>query len=108
MLLLARLSRACHIDGRLADFIKPHNPTLVLFEATGGWEMNAVRHDGRPLQSHHPDVLPAAPAGRKTQQGGQDRLHAQGPCHPQCHDEESNLLATNVISKNKNYHSMIT
>jgi transposase len=28
----------------LADFIKPHNPALVLFEATGGWEMNAVRH----------------------------------------------------------------
>ena len=28
----------------LADFIKPHNPTLVLFEATGGWEMNAVNH----------------------------------------------------------------
>jgi transposase len=28
----------------LADFIKPLAPTLVLFEATGGWEMNAVRH----------------------------------------------------------------
>jgi len=28
----------------LADFIKPFAPTLVLFEATGGWEMNAVRH----------------------------------------------------------------
>jgi len=28
----------------LSDFIKRHNPTLVLFEATGGWEMNAVNH----------------------------------------------------------------
>jgi transposase len=28
----------------LADFIKPLAPTLVLFEATGGGEMNAVRH----------------------------------------------------------------
>lgn len=28
----------------LADFLKPHNPTLVLFEATGGFEMNAVNH----------------------------------------------------------------
>jgi transposase len=28
----------------LADFIKPRDPALVLFEATGGWEMNAVRH----------------------------------------------------------------
>lgn len=28
----------------LADFIKPRNPELVLFEATGGWEMNAVNH----------------------------------------------------------------
>jgi transposase len=27
----------------LADFIKPQTPALVLFEATGGWEMNAVR-----------------------------------------------------------------
>ena len=26
----------------LADFVKPRNPELVLFEATGGWEMNAV------------------------------------------------------------------
>ena len=29
---------------RLAAFINPLTPTLVLFEATGGWEMNAVRH----------------------------------------------------------------
>ena len=28
----------------LADFIQPLTPALVLFEATGGWEMNAVRH----------------------------------------------------------------
>jgi len=28
----------------LADFLKPRNPELVLFEATGGWEMNAVHH----------------------------------------------------------------
>jgi transposase len=28
----------------LADFINPLTPALVLFEATGGWEMNAVRH----------------------------------------------------------------
>lgn len=28
----------------LAEFLKPKNPTLVLFEATGGWEMNAVHH----------------------------------------------------------------
>jgi transposase len=28
----------------LADFIKPQAPALVLFEATGGWEMNAVNH----------------------------------------------------------------
>jgi transposase len=28
----------------LADFIKPQKPTLVLFEATGGWEMSAVNH----------------------------------------------------------------
>ena len=28
----------------LADFIKPRAPALVLFEATGGWEMNAVNH----------------------------------------------------------------
>jgi transposase len=28
----------------LADFLKPKNPELVLFEATGGWEMNAVNH----------------------------------------------------------------
>jgi len=28
----------------LADFLKPRNPELVLFEATGGWEMNAVNH----------------------------------------------------------------
>ena len=28
----------------LADFVKPLAPALVLFEATGGWEMNAVRH----------------------------------------------------------------
>ena len=26
----------------LADFVKPRNPEMVLFEATGGWEMNAV------------------------------------------------------------------
>ena len=28
----------------LSDFLKPKNPKLVLFEATGGWEMNAVHH----------------------------------------------------------------
>lgn len=28
----------------LADFLKPRNPERVLFEATGGWEMNAVNH----------------------------------------------------------------
>lgn len=28
----------------LADFLKPKNPELVLFEATGGWELNAVTH----------------------------------------------------------------
>jgi transposase len=28
----------------LSDFIKPQAPALVLFEATGGWEMNAVHH----------------------------------------------------------------
>lgn len=28
----------------LADFLKPRNSELVLFEATGGWEMNAVNH----------------------------------------------------------------
>jgi transposase len=28
----------------LVDFLKPRNPELVLFEATGGWEMNAVHH----------------------------------------------------------------
>jgi transposase len=28
----------------LVDFLKPRNPELVLFEATGGWEMNAVTH----------------------------------------------------------------
>jgi transposase len=28
----------------LADFVKPLAPELVLFEATGGWEMNAVNH----------------------------------------------------------------
>jgi transposase len=28
----------------LADFLNPLTPALVLFEATGGWEMNAVRH----------------------------------------------------------------
>lgn len=28
----------------LADFLKPKNPERVLFEATGGWEMNAVHH----------------------------------------------------------------
>ena len=28
----------------LAEFIRPQAPALVLFEATGGWEMNAVRH----------------------------------------------------------------
>ena len=47
-----------------------------------------VRHDGHPLQSRHPRALSAAPAGRKAQQGGPDRLHAQGPRHPQRHDEE--------------------
>ncbi|HTZ39391.1 MAG TPA: IS110 family transposase [Syntrophales bacterium] len=30
--------------GLLADFIKPRDPALVLFEATGGFEMNAVNH----------------------------------------------------------------
>jgi transposase len=36
----------------LSDFIKPQAPALVLFEATGGWEMNAVHHlaaQGLPL-----------------------------------------------------------
>jgi transposase len=28
----------------LSEFIKPQAPALVLFEATGGWEMNAVHH----------------------------------------------------------------
>jgi transposase len=28
----------------LSDFLTPKNPELVLFEATGGWEMNAVHH----------------------------------------------------------------
>ncbi len=28
----------------LADFLNPLTPALVLFEATGGWEMNAVRY----------------------------------------------------------------
>lgn len=28
----------------LGEFIQPQSPALVLFEATGGWEMNAVHH----------------------------------------------------------------